>query len=141
MRLLLSCIIACFSFSAFALQKAENMELARPKYNGTPCVQAFLNKDVLNSGTYIAKNTKGIITVTKNNKTKVFFNITLKSNIGKKGEPPIYLRFIKQKQLNIAELLEYASEGDEILIEEFVPTADKADPNCIPSSITVVENL
>jgi hypothetical protein len=67
--------------------------------------------------------------------------VTLKSNIGKKDEPPIYLRFIKQKQLDISEILEYAEEGDEIYIEEFVPSLNKINLNCTPASIIVGSNL
>ncbi|HQV77197.1 MAG TPA: hypothetical protein PLJ42_09705 [Chitinophagales bacterium] len=123
---------------AFAITKTT--DIIKPKNNSATCVQAFINKAPLNSGNYLSKNSKGILTVSKGNKSKILFNITLKSNIGKNGEPPIYLRFIKQKQLNISEILEYASDGDEIFIEEFIPSVDKADLNCMPASITVVES-
>ncbi|MEZ5025757.1 MAG: hypothetical protein R2739_04180 [Chitinophagales bacterium] len=138
MRSLLMAVILFLCTSAFALQRVSDFA---ERNNKTICVQAFLDKTPINSGAYIPKNSKGIITVFKNDKTKVLFNITLKSNIGKKGEPPIYLRFIKQKQLNISELLEYASDGDEIFIEEFVPTIDKVNLSCSPASLTVVESL
>ncbi|HRH56239.1 MAG TPA: hypothetical protein PLS10_01220 [Chitinophagales bacterium] len=141
MRVLISLFLFCFSISTFALQSINGIEKYKPKNYGTPCVQALLNKEPLNSGSFLTKNTKGILTVTKDNKTKILFNITLKSNIGKKDEPPVYLRFIKQKQLNISEILEYAEEGDEIYIEEFVPSLNKVDLSCSPASITVIENL
>jgi len=126
-------------FTNFAVQNTNGVERFN-KNNKQLCVQAFLNKDRLKPDSYLAKNTQGVITVSKDSKSNVYFNITLKSNIGKKGEPPIYLRFIKQKQLNISELLEYASEGDEIYIEEYVSSLNKANLNCPTTSITVVEN-
>lgn len=141
MRTLFLILLLCVSISSFALQSMNSVEKYKPKKLGITCVQAYLNKDPLNTGSYLAKNSKGVLTVTKGNSNKVFFNITLKSNIGKKDEPPIYLRFIKQKQLNISDILEYAEEGDEIFIEEFVPSVNNIDLNCIPASITVVENL
>jgi hypothetical protein len=106
--------------SSFAVQSSKALEKYNRKGNGTPCVQAFLNAESLNYGTFLSKKSKGILTVSKDNLSKVYFNVTLKSNIGKKDEPPIYLRFIKQKSLDINELLEYAEDGDEIYIEEFV---------------------
>lgn len=141
MRIISYCLILFWSISSFAFQKVNSIEKYKPGNNNTPCVQAFLNKNPLNTGAYLSKDSKGILTVSKDNKSNILFNITLKSNIGKKNEPPIYLRFIKQKQLNISDILEYASEGDEILIEEFVPSVNKVDLNCPPSSITVIENL
>ncbi|HNE50341.1 MAG TPA: hypothetical protein PKM51_03145 [Chitinophagales bacterium] len=139
MRLILTTLILIFSLAAFAVQNTNGVEKFN-KNNKQLCVQAFLNKEKLKPDSYLAKNTQGIITVSKDNKSNVYFNITLKSNIGKKGEPPIYLRFIKQKQLNISELLEYASEGDEIYIEEYISSLGKANVNCPATSITVVEN-
>lgn len=141
MRVFLSLFIICFSISSFALQSINGIEKYKPKNYSTPCVQAFLNKEPLNTGSFLAKNSKGILTVSKDNISKIYFNITLKSNIGKKDEPPVYLRFIKQKQLNISEILEYAEEGDEIYIEEFIPSVNKIDLSCSPASITVIENL
>lgn len=70
---------------------------------------------------FLFVKTQGVITVSKDSKSNVYFNITLKSNIGKRAGPN-YLRFIKQKQLNISELLEYASgEGDEIYMKNMCP--------------------
>ncbi|HQG37727.1 MAG TPA: hypothetical protein PLK15_01240, partial [Chitinophagales bacterium] len=119
MRFILTPFLLFLYFTNFAVQNTNGVERFN-KNNKQLCVQAFLNKDRLKPDSYLAKNTQGVITVSKDSKSNVYFNITLKSNIGKKGEPPIYLRFIKQKQLNISELLEYASEGDEIYIEEYV---------------------
>ena len=82
---------------------------------------------MLNCGTFISKKSKGILTVSKDNINKIYFNVTLKSNIGKKDEPPIYLRFIKQKSLDINEIMEYAEDGDEIYIEQFVASVNKID--------------
>lgn len=141
MRTAISIIIAFFSLSAFAVQSNKALERYTQKGNGTPCVQAFLNAEPLNYGSFLSKKSKGIITVSKDNISKVYFNITLKSNIGKKDEPPIYLRFIKQKALDINELLEYAEDGDEIYIEEFIPSVNKIDLNCTPASFMVSDNL
>jgi hypothetical protein len=139
MRFILTPLLLFLYFTNFAVQNTNGVERFN-KNNKQLCVQAFLNKDRLKPDSYLAKNTQGVITVSKDSKSNVYFNITLKSNIGKKGEPPIYLRFIKQKQLNISELLEYASEGDEIYIEEYVSSLNKANLNCPTTSITVVEN-
>lgn len=138
MRVFSCFIILLCSISSFAVQGFNSIEKYKPKNAGAPCVQAFINKEPLNSGSYLAKNSKGILTVTKDNKTKILFNITLKSNIGKKDEPPVYLRFIKQQQLNISEILEYAEEGDELLIEEFVPSVNNVDLSCSPATITIL---
>lgn len=135
-------IIALYLFLilnvAFAVQ--SNTTVAKKKsqqVNNMPCVQAFLNADALGGGSFISKKSKGILTVSKNNIKNILFNVTLKSNIGKKDEPPVYLRFIKQKALDINELLEYAEDGDEIYIEEFVPTVNRVNLKCIPVSFMV----
>lgn len=142
MRTLVAFILLQLSFSSFAVQSGKGLERYNQKgNNGMPCVQAYLNTDPLNFGTFISKKSKGILTVSKDNISKVYFNVTLKSNIGKKDEPPVYLRFIKQKSLDINELLEYAEEGDEIYIEEFVSSINKVDLNCIPASFMVSDNL
>jgi hypothetical protein len=141
MRVIISLLLLVFSVSSFAVQSSKALEKHNRKGNGTPCVQAFLNAESLNYGTFLSKKSKGILTVSKDNLSKVYFNVTLKSNIGKKDEPPIYLRFIKQKSLDINELLEYAEDGDEIYIEEFVSSLNKIDLNCVPASFTVSDNL
>lgn len=131
-------ILLFFHLAGFSFQTSKGMENIIQKSNSSPCVQAFLNAKPLNYGAFISKKTKGVITVSKNKSKNIYFNITLKSNISKKDEPPVYLRFIKQRSLDIAEILEYAAEGDEIYIEEFVPTLNKINLNCIPVSFTVV---
>lgn len=141
MRFLISLVVFISCLPSFAMQSGKALERYNQKSNGAPCVQAFLNAEPLNYGTFLSKKTKGIITVSKDNISKVYFNVTLKSNIGKKDEPPIYLRFIKQKSLDINELLEYAEEGDEIYIEEFVSSLNKIDLNCAPASFMVSDNL
>ncbi|MBK9793488.1 MAG: hypothetical protein IPP60_10395 [Sphingobacteriales bacterium] len=141
MRFLISLVVFISCLPSFAMQSGKALERYNQKSNGAPCVQAFLNAEPLNYGTFLSKKTKGIITVSKDNISKVYFNVTLKSNIGKKDEPPIYLRFIKQKALDINELLEYAEEGDEIYIEEFVSSLNKIDLNCAPASFMVGDNL
>jgi len=130
-----------FFVNAFALQNSKALEKYSQKNGNTPCVQAFLNAEPLNCGIFVSKKSKGIITVSKDNINKIYFNVTLKSNIGKKDEPPVYLRFIKQKSLDINELMDYAEEGDEIYIEEFVPSVNKIDLSCAPANFTVSNNL
>src|SRR4051812_10694984 len=125
-------LLMMFSTS-FAVQNLKPFEKYSQKSSFTPCVQAFLNDDQINCGSFLSKKSKGMLTVSKDNINKIYFNVTLKSNIGKKDEPPVYLRFIKQKQLDIAEILEYATDGDEIYIEEFVSSVNKIDLNCTPS--------
>lgn len=136
------CIVLIFTLlfaNTFAYQQSKiKKSITKPT---TPCVRAFLNKEPLNCGMFVSKKAKGIITVTKDNVNKIYFNVTLKSNIGKKDEPPVYLRFIKQKSLDINEIMEYAEEGDEIFIEEFVPNLTKINLNCIPANFTVSNNL
>lgn len=102
----------------------------------TPCVKALLNETPLNSGANVPKSAQGTLTVQNTDSEKIFFNVTLKTNIGKKGEPPIYVRFIKVSQLDIRKVLEYAKTGDEIYIEQYT-----LDPSirliCAPSSLIV----
>ena len=142
MRISATLLILFFCVTAFAAQSNNKaLEKYNLKGNSTPCVQAFLNTEPLNYGSFLSKKTRGVLTVSKNNIRKIYFNVTLKSNIGKKDEPPIYLRFIKQKSLDINELLEYAEEGDEIYIEEFVSSVNKIDLNCVPASFMVGDNL
>ncbi|MEN9447441.1 MAG: hypothetical protein RJA25_731 [Bacteroidota bacterium] len=141
MRLILAILISMsFKSFGFSFQSSKGMENFIQKSNAVPCVQAYLNTKPLNFGSFISKKSKGIITVSNNKSKNIYFNITLKSNIGKKDEPPVYLRFIKQRSLDITEILEYAGEGDEIYIEEFVPSVNKINLNCIPVSFTVIEN-
>lgn len=141
MKLFSGFFVMILCLNAIAFQNTKPFEQYIIKNNNTPCIQAFLNTDPLNTGAFVTKKTKGIITVSKGNDKNVYFNVTLKSNIGKKGEPPVYLRFIKQKQLDIADLLEYAENGDEIFIEPYVSSLNKIDLNCTPATITVSDNL
>ncbi|MFN8236771.1 MAG: hypothetical protein U0T77_01255 [Chitinophagales bacterium] len=141
MRFLTGILCMVLFSASFGAQAAKSLERYKPGNNPTPCVQAFLNGDLLAYGMAINKKSKGILTVSKDHVNRIYFNITLKSNLGKKDEPPIYLRFIKQKQLDITELLEYAEDGDEIYIEEFVPSLNKIDLNCSPASFTVDTSL
>lgn len=127
--------------SIFGMQSLKSLDKYTLKNNGAPCVQAFLNTELLNCGTFLSKKSKGILTVSKDNINKIYFNVTLKSNIGKKDEPPIYLRFIKQKSLDINEIMEYAEDGDEIYIEQFVASINKINLNCAPASFTVSTDL
>jgi hypothetical protein len=141
MKWIVGILMAALLGNSFAYQNLKSLERYNQRYTATPCVQAFLNADLLNCGAFLSKKSKGVLTVSKDNINKIYFNVTLKSNIGKKDEPPVYLRFIKQRQLDINELLEYASEGDEIYIEEFVSSVNKVDLTCAPASFTVSVNL
>lgn len=141
MRFFSSIFLLLFCAHLFAGQAMKSLDKYTPKNNGSPCVQAFLNAEILNCGTFISKKSKGILTVSKDNINKIYFNVTLKSNIGKKDEPPIYLRFIKQKSLDINEIMEYAEDGDEIYIEQFVASVNKIDLNCVPASFIVSTEL
>ena len=51
------------------------------------------------------------------------------------------MRFIKQKSLDINEIMENAEEGDEIYIEQIVDSVNKIDMNCAPASFTVSIDL
>lgn len=101
-----------------------------------PCIQMYLNADPIACGNLLSKKTKGVITASKDNVNKIYFNITIKSNCGK-NEPPMYLRFIKVKQMDIQELLQYTQDGDEIYIEEFIPVNNKIDLSCSPANFYI----
>lgn len=141
MRFLNSIFLLLICANLFGMQSLKTLEKYTSKNNNSPCVQAFLNSEMLSCGTFISKKSKGILTVSKDNINKIYFNVTLKSNIGKKDEPPVYLRFIKQKSLDINEIMEYAEDGDEIYIEQFVASVNKIDLNCAPASFTVSTSL
>lgn len=96
----------------------------------------YLNADPIACGNLLSKKTKGVITASKDNVNKIYFNITIKSNCGK-NEPPMYLRFIKLKQMDIQELLQYTQDGDEIYIEEFIPVNNKIDLSCSPANFYI----
>jgi hypothetical protein len=145
MRGLLSTIlIIAFAMAAHAAYPGIQQANTPPKIDNnlekkeklTPCVKALLNEMPLSTGSNLSKTAKGTLTAENQEDEKVFFNVTLKTNIGKKGEPPIYLRFIKVNQIDIRKVLEYAKAGDEIYIEQF-----STDPNmrirCAPSSLIV----
>lgn len=118
----------------------QNPPRALEKYNAKttnePCVQMYLNTEPIACGNSLSKKTKGLITVSKDNVNKIYFNITVKSNCGK-NEPPVYLRFIKVKQMDIQELLQYTQDGDEIFIEEYIPASNKIDLGCSPANFYV----
>lgn len=101
------------------------------------CVKAHLDGDKINYGQCISRKATGIITVEKETPSDILFNITLKSNINRKNEPPIYLRFIKIKSIDVADILSYAEEGDEIFIEEYIDTKDKVNLRCVPLLLQV----
>lgn len=101
-----------------------------------PCIKALLNESPIESGTNLSKLSKGTLTVKNEEEVKIFFNVTLKTTTGKKGDPPIYLRFIKVEQLDIRKVLEYAKSGDEIFIEQYTTNPNQRAV-CAPSSMTV----
>ncbi|MCO5232044.1 MAG: hypothetical protein M9958_12910 [Chitinophagales bacterium] len=101
-----------------------------------PCIKTLLDDSWMPSGSNLSKSAQGTLTVTNEGETKIFFNVILKTNTGKKGDPPIYLRFVKVAQLDIRKVLEYAKSGDEIYIEQY--TIDGSQRTlCAPSSLTV----
>lgn len=101
-----------------------------------PCVRALLNETPLESGSNLAKSAQGTLTVENASDSKIFFNVILKTSTGKKGDPPIYLRFVKVEQIDIRRVLEYAKTGDEIYIEQYTINAYQRTV-CAPSSLTV----
>lgn len=133
--------LSFFTFLVFALvtiaqQPLKSLEKYNTKTTTDPCVQVYLNGDPVSCGDLLSKKSRGIITVSKDNINKIFFNITVKSTCGK-NEPPVYLRFIKLKQMDMADLMEYVENGDEIFIEEYVPALNKIDLGCSPANFTV----
>lgn len=101
-----------------------------------PCIKALLNETPLTSGSNLAKSAQGTLTVENDSEVRIFFNVILKTTTGKKGDPPIYLRFVKVEQLDIRKVLEYAKSGDEIYIEQYTTNASQRTI-CAPSSLTV----
>ena len=101
-----------------------------------PCIKALLDENALQSGSNLSKNSQGTLTVKNEEQVQIFFNVTLKTTTGKKGDPPIYLRFVKVEQLDIRKVLEYAKSGDEIFIEQYTTNGSQR-AICAPSSMTV----
>lgn len=139
MILLLLFISSMSSFDAvFAYQrtppKIDNSFETRSKL--LPCIKALLDENPLQTGSNLSKLSQGTLTVKNEEEVKIFFNVTLKTTTGKKGDPPIYLRFIKVEQLDIRKVLEYAKSGDEIFIEQYTTNANQRAV-CAPSSMTV----
>lgn len=137
--LLLLILSVVTSSSVFALSqktppKIDNNLEQRSKL--VPCVRALLNETPLESGSFLAKSAQGTLTVENGNDVKIFFNVILKTSTGKKGDPPIYLRFVKVEQIDIRRVLEYAKTGDEIYIEQYTVNASQRLV-CAPSSLTV----
>lgn len=137
-------IVIIFALSANASAPALILRSTPPKIDNnleqraklTPCVKALLNDSLLTSGSNVSKSAKGTLTVENKDEEKIFFNVTLKTNIGKKGQPPIYLRFVKVNQLDIRKVLEYAKSGDEIYIEQY-SSSPGMRLQCAPSSLVV----
>jgi hypothetical protein len=102
----------------------------------TPCVQALLNEMPLHNGKTVSIKSKGTVTVETTSADKILFNLILKTNPVKKSEPPIYLRFIKVDQLDIRKVLDYARVGDEIYIEQYLPSKEDV-LRCSPSSFLI----
>ena len=98
----------------------------------SPCVKALLDGEYLSNATGLDKDSEGTLEVELQEKDKVYFNLILKSYMGK-NEPPLYLRFIKVDQLDIQKVLKYANIGDEIYIEPFSREGFK----CLPSHFVV----
>ena len=117
-------------------QHAPMIDNKLEKSKLTPCVQALLNELPLNNAKTVSIKAKGTLTVQSTADEKISFNLTLKTNPVKKSDPPIYLRFVKVSQLDIRKVLDYARVGDEIYIEQYLPTK-QAEMRCSPSSFVV----
>jgi len=98
----------------------------------TPCVKALLDGQPLASEAGLNKDSEGTLQVELEQKSNIYFNLVLKSNVGI-NEPPIYLRFIKVDRLDIQKVLRYANIGDEIFIEPYSREGFK----CLPSHFVV----
>ncbi|MCO5234105.1 MAG: hypothetical protein M9888_10275 [Chitinophagales bacterium] len=101
-----------------------------------PCIKTLLDEAWIPSGSHLSKSAQGTLTVTNEGEIKIYFNVILKTSTGKKGDPPIYLRFVKVAQLDIRKVLEYAKAGDEIFIEQYTIDGNQR-VLCAPSSLTV----
>ena len=123
-----------FAFFKGDPPKIDNNLEQKPKL--TPCITALLDNIPLTPGSQVNKSTQGTITVENENDNKIFFNVILKTRTGIKGDPPIYLRFIKVERLDIRKVLDYAKSGDEIYIEHYTVNAYERKL-CAPSSLTV----
>ena len=139
-RIIIFIIILVFAKNIFAgttmiLAKDPPIGQSIEKKKLPPCVSAFLNEKLIN-GKGVSQDAEGTLTVENNDDQKIYFNLTLKTNLNKKNEPPIYLRFIKVSNLDIRRVLDYAKIGDEVYIEQFVGTSG-ATINCAPSSFIV----
>jgi hypothetical protein len=97
-----------------------------------PCVKALLDGEYLAHDEGLDKDAEGTLEVQIEEQNKVYFNLVLKSYVGK-NEPPLYLRFIKVDRLDIQKVLRYANIGDEIYIEPF----SRDDFKCLPSHFVV----
>lgn len=97
-----------------------------------PCVKALLDGEPIAVEEGLNKDSEGTLHVEAEKTEKIYFNLVLKSYVGK-GEPPLYLRFIKVDRLDIQKVLRYANIGDEIFIEPF----SKDGFNCLPSHFVV----
>lgn len=122
-----------------AQQPPRAIEKYDSKISADPCVQVYVNNQPIACGDLFSKKSKGIITVSKDNVNKIYFNITIKSTAGK-NEPPVYLRLLKLKQMDLQELIQYTQDGDEVFIEEYVPAYNKIDLRCSPASFTIGSN-
>lgn len=97
-----------------------------------PCVKALLDGEPLKVEDGLNKDSEGTLHVELEQENKIYFNLVLKSHMGK-DEPPLYLRFIKVDRLDIQKVLKYANIGDEIFIEPFSRDGFK----CLPSHFVV----
>jgi hypothetical protein len=97
-----------------------------------PCVKALLDGRYIDNNDGLNKDSEGTLEVEIEKTDKVYFNLILKSYVGK-NEPPLYLRFIKVDRIDIQKVLKYANIGDEIYIEPFGSSGFK----CLPSHFVV----
>lgn len=134
-KLLLSYITVFFALAAWTgtVNAAADVPPAgMEKQQITPCVKALLDGQPLAAENGLNKNSEGTLQVELDESSQVYFNLVLKSNVGK-NEPPVYLRFIKVDRLDIRKVLRYANIGDEIFIEPYSREGFK----CLPSHFVV----
>lgn len=121
----------------FALDLPKEFQNTLPIENpNNSCFQVLYNNKPLINGAFVTKASKGVITVENSIEKKITFNLVLKTNINKKNQPPIFLRFVKVDKLELQKVLDYAAIGDEIYIEQFMENTSMKSM-CSPSKFVV----
>ncbi len=87
-RIIIFIIILLFAKNIFAgttmiLAKDPPIGQSIEKKKLPPCVSAFLNEKLIN-GKGVSQDAEGTLTVENNDDQKIYFNLTLKTNLNKK---------------------------------------------------------